>query len=297
MTQPHPHCRTRWHSGETALMKQHANAINPDWAEALELFTQWLQAANQAPGTIYLRRWWLTKFAAEVYPAGPWGVTCDDVAKWAANTQWSPNTRKIARASIRRFFYWARATGRRSTDPTQALLGVRIPPSAPRPAPARVLMDALEAADGCKQRLMLLLAAYGGLRRAEISRVHADDVDDGFLLVTGKGERQRWVPIHDVIQPFLNTVSIRGGWAFPGRFDGHCSADHVGRTLSRLLGPGWTGHTLRHRFATETYHSSHDLRAVQELLGHASVATTQIYVGVDREALRKVVANLASPAA
>ena len=55
------------------------------------------------------------------------------------------------------------------------------------------------------------------------------------------------------------------------------TADHVGRTLSRLLGPGWTAHTLRHRYASDVYGAAHDLRGVQTLLGHSSPVTTQIY--------------------
>lgn len=139
---------------------------------------------------------------------------------------------------------------------------------------------------------MILLATFGGLRRSEIARVHADDVEDGFLIVTGKGGRRRFVPIHPVLAPHLEVVRIRGGWAFPGRFAGHCHPDHVGKHLARLLGSGWTGHTLRHRFATEAYRGSRDLRAVQELLGHASVATTQIYVGLDTEALTNAVLQI-----
>ena len=138
---------------------------------------------------------------------------------------------------------------------------------------------------------MILLATFGGLRRSEIARVHADDIEGDFLLVTGKGGRRRSIPIHPVLAPHLEIIKTRGGWAFPGRFTGHCHPDHVGKNLSRLLGSGWTGHTLRHRFATTAYSGSRDLRAVQELLGHASVTTTQIYTMVTVDQLREVYAQ------
>lgn len=232
------------------------------WSEDIGDFTTWLRAAGQAEGTIKLRRWGLLKLAEHGNPAGPRDITPDVLHSWIANPAWSPNTRKSARATIRRFFQWENATQRRADDPAALLLGVRIPPATPRPTPA------------------------------EIVRVHADDVEDGFLLVTGKGGRRRFVPIHPVLAPHLEVVRIRGGWAFPGRFAGHCHPDHVGKHLARLLGSGWTGHTLRHRFATEAYRGSRDLRAVQELLGHASVATTQIYVGLDTEALTNAVLQI-----
>jgi integrase len=68
------------------------------------------------------------------------------------------------------------------------------------------------------------------------------------------------------------------GYLFPGRYGAGLSADVVGRTLSRLLGPGWSGHTIRHRFASSAYAAERDLRAVQELLGHSKPETTARYV-------------------
>lgn len=143
----------------------------------------------------------------------------------------------------------------------------------------------MDRAETDRERLMLLLASFGGLRRSEIAAVHADDMNEGFLFVVGKGGRQRFVPIHPLLLSYLERLAARGGWAFPGRFSGHCHPDYIGKHLSRLLGPGWTGHSLRHHFATAAYNTTRDLRAVQELLGHASVATTQIYVGVDPRSL------------
>ncbi|WP_281347460.1 tyrosine-type recombinase/integrase [Kocuria coralli] len=172
------------------------------------------------------------------------------------------------------------------------MLSVPIPRPTPRPTPIQTLLAALKRARDDRDRLMLLLASYAGLRRTEIAQVHADHIENGFLTVQGKGGQQRIVPIHPVLASLLEMIKRRGGWAFPGRFTGHCHPDFIGRRLSRLLGPGWTGHTLRHFFASHTYWNSRDLRSVQELLGHASIATTQIYVGADRQALINVVGSL-----
>lgn len=265
-----------------------------EWNDALADFSVWLKAGGLAPGTIQLRCWWIAHLAHYSAPAGPWDISPQQILQWASAHDWQPNTRRSARAAVRRFYQWARLLGHRMDNPSEPMLSVRLPAPTPKPAPLLVLEAALGRAANDKERLMLLLASYAGLRRTEIASVHADDIEGEFLLVQGKGGRQRFVPIHSVVRPYLETVQRRGGWAFPGRFEGHCHPDFIGKRLSRLLGPGWTGHSLRHFFASQTYWRSKDLRSVQELLGHASIATTQIYVGVNRQALIQTVQTLPS---
>lgn len=77
---------------------------------------------------------------------------------------------------------------------------------------------------------------------------------------------------------------MRPGW--------HVTADYVYRHITALTG-GYSPHTLRHRFGTQVYRVSHDIRATQELLGHSSVATTQRYVATDEDAMRAAVFGVA----
>jgi integrase len=145
--------------------------------------------------------------------------------------------------------------------------------------------------------LMLRLAAEAGLRRAEVARVHTNDLTQGFdgplLLVHGKGDRQRVVPITDDLGelvdagPAGHTPGLPGhGWLFPGDDDGHLSPRYVGKLVAAALPDQWTMHSLRHRFATRAYRGTRNLRAVQTLLGHASVATTERYTAVDDDECR-----------
>lgn len=134
---------------------------------------------------------------------------------------------------------------------------------------------------------MLLLAAYAGLRRAEIAAVHTRDIQDGCLRVTGKGGRTRVIPLHPEIERAL--TGIDDGYIFPGKDRGHLSAGHVGKILQRQLGSGWTAHTLRHRFATKAYAVNRDLFAVQQLLGHSKPETTMRYTQLPADALRAAV--------
>ena len=131
---------------------------------------------------------------------------------------------------------------------------------------------------------MLLLAASCGLRRAEIAGLHTDMLSGGRLRVTGKGGRTRMVPVRneDLVRMLAEWPE---GWLFPGRFGGPVTPDYVGRRLSKLLGRGWSAHSLRHRYASTVYAGSRDVLALQKLLGHSSPETTQRYVELDEQAL------------
>lgn len=111
------------------------------------------------------------------------------------------------------------------------------------------------------------------------------------LRVRGKGEKVRVVPISSHL---AGLILEHDGPAFPGQIDGHLSAGYVSKLISRALPEGVTAHMLRHRFATKAYGASKNLRAVQELLGHASVATTQVYTAVDDDDLRTAAAAAAA---
>jgi integrase/recombinase XerC len=136
---------------------------------------------------------------------------------------------------------------------------------------------------------MVMLAAQAGLRCVEVSRVHTDDIVQDFegwsLHVLGKGGRRRVVPLTRRLA--LELRALPRGYAFPGKIDGHLSAAYVSKLVSRALPDGVTAHMLRHRFASRAYvGAGRDIRAVQELLGHSSVATTQVYTKVPDGALR-----------
>lgn len=262
--------------------------LHPVWGDA-HLWTGWLRATGASPGTIRLRSHFIDDFA-DTNP-DPWVVTVDDVVAYIGRQGWAPETRKSARASLRSFYRWALASGRMTSDPTAMCPPVRVPAGIPRPTPEAVVADAIVRADD-ETRLMLLLAAYAGLRLGEISRVHSRDVTDQGLRVEGKGGRVRVVPIHPRLRDSLDELD---GWAFPSRGNSrskpgdHVQVDYIARRVCALLGPGWSTHTLRHRFATRAYAASHDLRSVQSLLGHSKPETTARYVAVAHDDLAAAV--------
>lgn len=161
------------------------------------------------------------------------------------------------------------------------------------------------AADG-RVMLMLRLAAEAGLRRAEVAKVHTrdlvEDLDGYKLTVHGKGDKPRTIPITDELGDLL-TVGAAGhtpgaavpGYLFPGDEDGHLSPRYVGKLCAAAMPGEWTLHKLRHRFATRAFRGSRNLRAVQTLLGHASVATTEVYTAVDDAEVRAAMESASAP--
>ncbi|WP_236995101.1 tyrosine-type recombinase/integrase [Gordonia phthalatica] len=127
------------------------------------------------------------------------------------------------------------------------------------------------------------------MRRGEVAQVHPGndlvwDANGWSLVVHGKGMKQRILPVPDDLASALQSVD--DGFLFPSPTGGHLSAHWVGTLVSRALADGTTMHQLRHLCATEIHNETHDVRLVQTLLGHASLATTQRYLAVDESRMR-----------
>lgn len=243
-----------------------------------------LRAAGRSPGTIRLHRYYLSALADQL--RNPWSATTPQLLSFLAVEHWRPETRKSARAVVRGFYRWAHGAGYIEHDPSSSLPSVRVPPAVPRPTPEYLVRKLVR--DDSRLGFMAQLAAYCGLRAAEIARVHGHDLVDGQLLIRGKGGRLRAVP---VVDPALHArlAALGDRWAFPNGQGSHLSPGHVSRLLSRAMPPGWTAHTLRHRMATQAYAGTRDLLAVGAVLGHSRPETTQRYVRLPDDALRAAV--------
>jgi len=200
-------------------------------------------------------------------------------------------------------------------DPTALIEGPKLGRKLPDTLSYPEIEKLLEAVDlstpeGARNRAMLEVLYSSGLRVSElvelkISNVHADI---GFLRVTGKGNKERLVPIGrdalKYLQIYVNDVRGKSPHKSPQKgFETYVFLNRNGRKLTRVMIftiiknlAAHTGlrktispHTFRHSFATHLIEGGADLRAVQEMLGHESITTTEIYTHLDRDYLRQVV--------
>lgn len=260
------------------------------WRESINGWTDTLKAAGLSAQTIKSRRYKMVHLAALLMPSGPEDVTTEQIVQAFARQQWKPETRKAYRNTISSFFRWLHKSCRRSDDPSLDVPRVKKPHAHPRPCPDKYITAAMEKATAA-EKLMIRFGAECGLRRGEIARVHSGDVvaDSAghSLIVRGKGDKQRIVPLPDDLAAIVMDAN---GYLFPGRFGGHVEESYIGDHISHLLPDGYAAHTLRHRFATTAYAATHDLFVVAELLGHESVETTEHYVAMPDGRLREATA-------
>jgi len=214
-----------------------------------------------------------------------------------------------ALSSIRAFHRFLLHEGRSTEDPTAAVIRPKLPRTLPKPLSlddvARLLEHPDTSPKGLRDRAVLETLYAAGLRVSELVGLDVDDIDleEGRVRVLGKGGKEREVPVgryaRDAVGAYLSRVrpaivtarsrsalflNLRGGRLTRQGCAGILAHHAAGAGISRKVSP----HALRHSFATHLLEGGADVRVVQELLGHASVATTQVYTLVTKEHLREV---------
>jgi len=217
--------------------------------------------------------------------------------------------------------FWV-AEGLVEVDVTREVRSPRLPRRLPKTMGVAAVVRLLEAPDlstplGLRDRALLELLYATGARISEVVRLDVDEVvgSDAALVtvlrLTGKGDKQREVPVGSHARTALEAYLVRGrpGLLGPGADPRALFRNSRGGRLSRQSawvvlqraaetaglpepgGPAVGPHLLRHSFATHLLEGGADVRVVQELLGHASIATTQVYTHVSVDALREVYAT------
>ena len=227
----------------------------------------------------------------------------------------SPATAARKRSSVRQFYRFVLAEGWRTDDPSRRLEA----PRQGRPLPRTLsfeeigrLLTAASARDGAggvRMSTLVELAYASGLRVSELLslRVEAVRRDPAFLIVCGKGGKERLAPLNAAARESVRLwLTVRAasqkpgtpdsGWLFPsGGSKGHLTPRRFGQMLDQAaltagIDPARVSpHVLRHAFATHLLEGGADLRIVQTLLGHADIATTQIYTHVTTDRLSRAV--------
>ena len=257
---------------------------------------------------------------ARVGEGDPADVTLADLRTWLANQHAAGADRATLQrraAGVRTFFAWAARTGRLPGDPAQALrspkVDRRLPPTVEADQ-ARRALDALaarvdeieDAGERAARRrdLAIVEVLYGaGIRVSELVGLDTGDLDTqrGLLRVLGKGGKQRTVPLGaPALRSLAAWLEVRsrlsrpeaGQAVFVGDRGGRIDPRVVRRIVHRALAavpdaPDLGPHGLRHAMATHLLEGGADLRSVQEMLGHSSLATTQLYTHVSGDRLRR----------
>ncbi len=231
------------------------------------------------------------------------------------NDQWSQlerSSQSRKSSALRRYFAFLEEEGFRSDDPSSALSR----PGKSRRLPKTLTVDDIGAmitaaneivSDVDRARMIAVLELlYGsGLRATELVSlpVRAFSADRPFLIIAGKGGKERLVPLSDkaraAVQTWLPLKPQTSQWLFPSR-SGHVSRVRLFQMIKDIAGKAGldpskvSPHVLRHAFATHLLEGGADLRALQTLLGHADISTTEIYTHVDAKRLVELV-NRAHP--
>lgn len=264
--------------------------LSQAWENALDGWLVWLKLGGISVATLRLRRDHVRSIARRSKTVHPRQLSLSLLVELCSERDWSREHLKGVRTSLVSFCDWAYINEFMDENPAIRLPRVRGDKPHPRPATDEVWRDLLAKA-APRERLMARLAGEAGLRRAEVAQCRRDDLvtDQGgwALIVLGKGSKQRVVPITVSLATAI-LAHCEHGYLFPGQDNGHISAGWAGTVISRLMPKGVSMHRLRHMYASKGYAGTRNLRAVQEALGHASVATTERYTAVTRDEVRAV---------
>jgi integrase/recombinase XerD len=230
-------------------------------------------------------------------------------SEYEEGRRYRPSSVARALAAVRSFHMFLLREGDTKENPAEGVVRPKVPRTLPRPlsvSEVEALLAGPSEADpaGVRDRAILETMYGAGLRISEVVGLDVDDVDleEGSVRVIGKGDKEREVPLGRFAIAALDAYLTRSRPVFAGaRSRGGLFLNQRGGRLTRQgtakilaaaaaragLDKRVTPHSLRHSFATQLLEGGADIRVVQELVGHASLATTQIYTLVTGERLRE----------
>ena len=290
--------------------------MDPQWNEFIEQFMNFLRLERAlSPNTVLAYRRDLHQFAKALAPSKtPKDVVRNDIVDLLLKLKDSGlAASSIARklVAIKVFYRFLLSQGLLQTDPAGVIESPRLWKGLPDVLDVEEVASLIQSVSGrggrkgIRDRAILELLYATGLRVSEVSDLKLSDLhqEAGFLRCMGKGGRERIVPVgrhalawiekyltqvRDTLKPRQEVKQL-----FLNRFGKLLSRQSVWSIIkhyARLAGlkKPVTPHTFRHSFATHLLEAGADLRVVQELLGHATIATTQIYTHVDRSRLKAI---------
>ena len=204
------------------------------------------------------------------------------------------------RGTVLAFYTFLHDEGLRDDNPALRLDAIRAPKGVPRPFTWEQVERMLTSGAYRKTRAMILVGYFQGFRVSQIARVRGDDIDllGGTIRTVAKGSKSGVLPLHPVIRELAG--SMPQSWWFPARdgsdrpVKGASVTDLItdAKVRAGITDPKLTPHSLRHAFGTDLVDAGVDIRIIQELMMHESLATTQIYTGVSARLKREGIGAL-----
>lgn len=270
-------------------------------------YMEWLRLSGASPNTLkhyrctLIRLYYWLKRQQDV---ALHEATTENLTAWRAGLRVETSSVVTYMAAVRSFYEWMRRVGRTPSDPARDVPVPKRRRGVPRPIAEDPLDFAIAHAPD-RIRPWLVLAAYLGLRAAEIAGLCRDDIMETagqrFLRVVGKGDKERVL----LISPYVWDVLVAAGLPRRGplfrRADGKPGPNKpqlvslLANTYLHNMGIPETLHQLRHRFGTAAHDAVRDLRVVQEAMGHADPRTTAGYTAFSNPRLEEAVLAVQPP--
>jgi integrase/recombinase XerD len=259
----------------------------------------------------------LCKFLSEnAIQASPLTITEETLQQFIYSISTEVNARSQARiiSGLKSFFSWMIFEDYRADNPLELIetpkIGRKLPDTLSLDDIDRLIAAIDLSKEEGERNRAILETLYGcGLRVSELVTLKISDLffDEGFIKITGKGNKQRFVPIGNLTQKYIDIYrnAIRNKISIQKGFEDTLFLNRRGKQLTRAmiftiikalaekikLNKNISPHTLRHSFATHLLENGADLRSIQLMLGHESITTTEIYVHLDRRHLTQVINN------
>lgn len=248
----------------------------------------------------------------ESYGSDPRKASCSDISDYLSSRSSGISKRTQSRmlSSLSSFFSWLILEGERSDNPCDGVDHPKLGRYLPEVLSVQEVTDIIEGVktetwQGVRDRAILEILYGCGLRVSELCELKLSNVyaSEGFLRVIGKGNKERLVPIGGAaLEAFGAWLDLRPQTAAPA-YDDYVFLNRFGKPLSRIsvfnmvkknaalagVEKEISPHTFRHSFATHLIENGADLRVVQEMLGHESILTTEIYTHIDTATWQKAV--------
>jgi integrase/recombinase XerD len=298
-------------------MSGEPKALPPALEAAADAFRSWLRIdRGLASQSVLAYHGDVLRFLAFIDKRGHGdlaSVQADDVRAWLFDLDAQgvgPRSRNRMRTSVRQLYKFAKQELRIDADPTLLVDAAQVTKPLPKPLSVAVIERLLEAPGetgplALRDRAMIQVMYASGLRVSELVGLRLEHLDlvEGLALVRGKGSKERMVPLGDrAVSVLIHYLKEGRAHLDPARRSPHVFVSLRGAAMTRqnfwqrivhhALAAGVAGpvhpHLLRHSFATHLLEHGADLRAVQALLGHADISTTQIYTHVAQVRLKQI---------